>query len=164
MNSQHGTVSLLMVRSPRWQQREASNPLVRWTVRYFTRYTRTRAPWNSLLEILFTGLSSLTHWAWRETHAFQPIHTLTRHTLYFSRREMTRIAPTKLRRYFLFFWTVDLKMWILSRDLIKAANMFTSNLRCVFLGRSQTGQRPHPTVDVSNGNGEVEPSDCTVWL
>ena len=33
----------------------------------------------------------------RETHAFQPIHTL--HTLYFSRREMTRITPTKLHRY-----------------------------------------------------------------
>ena len=29
----------------------------------------------------------------------QPMHTLTRHTLYFSRREITRIAPTNLGRY-----------------------------------------------------------------
>ena len=35
----------------------------------------------------------------RETHAIQPKHTLTRHTSYFSRREITRIAPTNLRHY-----------------------------------------------------------------
>ena len=40
----------------------------------------------------------------RETHAIQPMHTLTRshatrHTSYFSRREITRIAPTNLRHY-----------------------------------------------------------------
>ena len=45
-----------------------------------------------------TGLSSLTHLAW-DTHAIQPMHTLTRHTSYFSRREFTRIAPTNLGRY-----------------------------------------------------------------
>ena len=40
----------------------------------------------------------------RETHAIQPMHPLTRHTSYFSRREITRIAPTILghqwNRYF----------------------------------------------------------------
>ena len=35
----------------------------------------------------------------RETHAFQPMHTLTRHTSYLSLREITRAAPTNLRRY-----------------------------------------------------------------
>ena len=43
------------------------------------------------------GLSSLTHW--HETHAFQPMHTLARHTSYISQREMTKIAPTNLHRY-----------------------------------------------------------------
>ena len=35
----------------------------------------------------------------RETHGhgIQPMHTLTRHISYFSRREITRIAPTNLR-------------------------------------------------------------------
>ena len=31
----------------------------------------------------------------RETHAIQPMHTLTRHTSYFSRREITRIATNQ---------------------------------------------------------------------
>ena len=35
----------------------------------------------------------------RETHAIKPMHTLTRHTSYLSRREITRIAPTNLGRY-----------------------------------------------------------------
>ena len=35
----------------------------------------------------------------RETLAIQPMHTLARHTSYFSRRKIASIAPTNLRRY-----------------------------------------------------------------
>ena len=104
----------------------------------------------------------------RETHAIRPMHTLTRHTSYFSRRELTRIAPTNLRHY-LTVEQVGIK-WVpltkgdqtssfartcplfetllkinvsgrnfkIVRDFIKASYMFTLNLRCVPLGRSQT--------------------------
>ena len=104
----------------------------------------------------------------RETHAIRPIHTLTRHTSYFSRREITRIAPTNLRHYLTveqvgikwvpltkgdqmssFAQTCPLFETLLKinvsgrnfkivRDFIKASYMFTLNLRCVPLGRSQT--------------------------
>ena len=45
--------------------------------------------------------------------------------------------------------------------------MFTSNLRCVSLGRSQTpllSSIHFALVEGSEGSGEVEPWDCTVRL
>ena len=51
----------------------------------------------------YKWLQHISSWtlrrALRETHAIQPIHTLTRHTSYFSSREITRIASTNLGRY-----------------------------------------------------------------
>ena len=104
----------------------------------------------------------------RETHVIRPMHTLTRHTSYFSRREITRIAPNQFGPLFnsgtgrnqmgspyegwpdvLFcpdmpsFWDtlkkkVSGRNFKIVRDFIKASYMFTLNLRCVPLGWSQT--------------------------
>ena len=65
-----------------------------------------RRPWCSYNETRSGGDSAMVEKQGsqvsrirRETHAIQPMHTLKRHTSYFSRREITSIAPTNLRRY-----------------------------------------------------------------
>ena len=99
----------------------------------------------------------------RHTH-FQPMHTLTRQTSYFSRREITRMAPTKLRRYLtvgqvsngfpvrrvtrrpllpgIALFLRHFKNFKIVRVFIKASYMFTFNSRCISLGRSQTSCPP----------------------
>ena len=122
------------------------------------------------------GSRALKSHAFGVRHAIRPMHTLTRHTSYFSCREITRIAPTNLRHYLTveqvgikwvpltkgdqtssFAQTCPLFETLLKinvsgrnfkivRDFIKASYMFTLNLLCVSLGRSQTSEAtPSPT-------------------
>ena len=58
-------------------------------------------PFLGTSRLTFAGLSSLTHWAWDtriSTHAFQPVNTLTRHTLYYSRKKMYSPPPPPPRQ------------------------------------------------------------------
>ena len=48
--------------------------------------TKWRGLWDRALAYSYQQSSQVSRFE-RVTHAFQPFHTLTRHTLYFSRRE-----------------------------------------------------------------------------